>query len=155
MTDTSSTKPEGRVRRWAVLLVGLDQRLWNWVHEKAPIAVRVWFEWLNWVLLISVLEVIAKKYKSSEAAGAAWISYALVLYYFHGLYWRSEKPKIDPVTGVARRSYVGWIVAFLGALGVLLFVRRLVDTVTDRTAAHRTPNSGVQPALTRALLLSE
>jgi len=128
------TKPNPAGKRagpqWLLGLLRADQQYWNWIQERAPIFVKNWFEWLNWIVILAALEVVATKFKSRSAGIVLWISYLLILYYFISVYWGKEQPEIDRLTGISRRSYIGWIFAFIQAFGFVLLARALAAAVS-------------------------
>ena len=116
--------------KWLLELLRADQRYWNWIQERVPIFVKNWFEWLNWIVILAALQVVATKFKSRPAGIVLWSSYMLVFYYFHSIYWGREQPEVDRLTGVPRRSYLGWIMAFIPALGIVLVAQMLANAVS-------------------------
>jgi hypothetical protein len=102
------------------------------VFEHAPIFVRVWFEWLNWVLILAALQFVATRYHSKVAFAVLWFSYILLLYYFQSLYiTRLETPEEHPVSKVKYRTQASWLLAFSGALLSYLLVKALVFAVVS------------------------
>lgn len=121
-------------RTFALALIRADHLYWNWMSEHVPIVVKTWFEWLNWVLVLAALQVVATKFKSAVAYAIVWFSYMLLLYYFHSLYitW-AEEPKENPVSHVRTRSMAAWLAAFGMALFLVGLVQSLVTTIVAAT----------------------
>jgi hypothetical protein len=134
MTDSKEERSPAQASKWATAFVRADHNFWNWIQQRASIFVKVWFEWLNWIALLTAFEIASQRYDSHVAEVVKWISYTLLLYYFHSLYWgKIEEPKESPVSGVKIRSMTSWMVAFLGAFGVMLLVKSLVSSLVRGT----------------------
>jgi hypothetical protein len=126
------TKLREKLIRWAVALIRADHLYWNWYFERVPLFVNVWFNWINWVLILAALQFVATKYHSKVALVVLWFSYMLLLNYFHALYiTHIEKPKENAISRVKTHSMASWLVAFAGAIGVIFLVRALVSAVVS------------------------
>ena len=114
---------------WLVAWLRTDFSFCNWLHEHAAGFAKTWFEWLNWILILAALHVVATKYHSLPAAIVLWTSYMLIFYYFHSLYWRSAPVAVDPLTGVSRRSIASWVFAAIPSAAFVLLARSFATAV--------------------------
>ena len=109
------TKRSRPAPKWLLACLRAEQEGWNLVHEHAPSFTRAWFEWLNWIVILAALQVVATKYHSRIAAITCWASFWIIYYHFHSIYSRNTPEIVDPVTGVRRQTMVGWLIAFVPA----------------------------------------
>ena len=115
---------------WLVAWLRSDQEYWNWLHEHAAGFAKSWFEWLNWIVILGALEVVATRYHSRLAAIILYVSYMLILFYFHSIYWNSAPVSQDSITGVHRRSVLSWVLAAIPALAVVTVAQLLAHAVS-------------------------
>lgn len=115
--------------KWLVQYLRLEHEGWNILHERAPSFAKAWFEWLNWIVILAALQVVATKYHSRIAAIVCYSSFWVIYYHFHSIYSHYTRELVDPVTGIRRQTMRGWFIAFIPAVilaGVSLLLAQAV-----------------------------
>jgi hypothetical protein len=67
------------------------ERGWQRILDRFGLtAAPIWFDWLEWILVLGAFEYLAKKSGSRLAQLAPGISIALLWFYFNGFFFRME-----------------------------------------------------------------
>ncbi len=76
-------------------------------------ATPVWFEWLEWIIIIGAIQVIADKTQDGFVQLINGISYFFLMFYFMGVFYNIEFHGIPFIKSEGRRRFVSTILSIL------------------------------------------
>lgn len=90
-------------------------------------ATPVWFEWLEWIIIIGAIQVIADKTQDRFVQLIGNISYFFLMFYFLAFFYRIEFHGIPWIKSERRRQLVSTILSMLLCSGVYYLLLHLVS----------------------------
>jgi len=82
-------------------------------------ATPVWFEWLEWIIIIGAIQVIADKTQDIYVKLIGGISYAFLFFYFVAFFYRIEFHGIPLTKSEIRRRIVSFVLSV--SIGMIVY----------------------------------
>lgn len=93
-------------------------------------ATPVWFEWLEWIIIIGAIQVIADKTQDRYVQLIGSISYFFLMFYFFAFFYRIEFHGIPWIKSERRRQFVSTVLSILLGSSVYYLLFHLISQLT-------------------------